>query len=128
MFTALPLYAYSLLRVQYRLATLMDIAALGTFFMGVAVCFTLSTMYAMSRPKLTVCLRKACSFHTCTNHSKDVWIFANQLDYLGIVIVIWGSSVSSDFFGFYCDKKLQLFYWTTVSALLNIALLIAARR
>ena len=46
MFTALPLYAYSLLRVRYQLATPMDIAALGTFFMGVAVCFTLSTMYA----------------------------------------------------------------------------------
>ncbi|KAI4217775.1 MAG: hypothetical protein L6R36_009275 [Xanthoria steineri] len=77
----------------------MDIAALGTFFMGVAVCFTLSTI-----------------IHTCANHSEDVWIFTNQLDYLGIVIVIWGSSVSSDFFGFYCDEKLQLLYWTVATA------------
>ena len=96
----------------------MDIAALGTFFMGVAVCFTLSTMYAIASlaQEFTLSSQEACSFHTCANHSKDVWIFTNQLDYLGIVIVIWGSSVSSDFFGFYCNEKLQLMYWTVVSA------------
>ncbi|KAE9366565.1 adipor-like receptor, partial [Stipitochalara longipes BDJ] len=36
----------------------------------------------------------------------------NQLDHLGIVIVIWGSAIPSDYFGFYCDQNLRIFYWS----------------
>lgn len=41
------------------------------------------------------------------NHSKEVWKLGNELDHLGIVLVIWSSTVSSDYFGFYCDATLQ---------------------
>ena len=54
------------------------------------------------------------SFHTFLNHSEEVHTFGNQLDHLGIVIVIWASAVPSDYFGFYCDRQLQYFYWTMV--------------
>ena len=34
------------------------------------------------------------------NHSKEVWKLGNELDHLGIVLVIWGSMVPIDYFGF----------------------------
>ena len=54
------------------------------------------------------------SFHIFLNHSKEVHTLGNQLDHLGIVIVIWASAIPSDYYGFYCDKQLQYFYWTMV--------------
>lgn len=48
------------------------------------------------------------------NHSKEVWHFGNALDHLGIVLVIWGSMVPIDYFGFYCDSLLQYFYCVMV--------------
>lgn len=38
----------------------------------------------------------------------------NQLDYLGIVALIWGSMVPSVYYGFYCELMLQRTYWTMV--------------
>ena len=50
------------------------------------------------------------------NHSKEVWKFGNELDHLGIVLVIWSSSFCSAYFGFYCDLKLQISYCALVMA------------
>lgn len=74
------------------------------------MCFTFSSMYVRVLQSMTHGSPKMGSFHTFANHSKRVWILTNQLDYLGIVIVIWGSSVASDYFGFYCDRRLQASY------------------
>ena len=41
-------------------------------------------------------------------------MFGNQLDYLGIVILMWGSTIPSIYYGFYCDPGLQKAYWTNV--------------
>ena len=48
------------------------------------------------------------------NHSSGVHKFGNELDHLGIVIVIWASIVPTDYFGFYCDTTLRWGYWTLV--------------
>jgi adiponectin receptor len=50
-----------------------------------------------------------------SNRSETVAAHWNQLDYLGIVILIWGSIVPSVYYGFYCDPNLQKLYWTLVS-------------
>ena len=38
----------------------------------------------------------------------------NQLDYLGIVILMWGSTIPTDYYGFYCEPTLQKVYWMMV--------------
>ncbi|KAH6705252.1 mPR-typeG-protein-coupled receptor [Leptodontidium sp. MPI-SDFR-AT-0119] len=43
--------------------------------------------------------------------------FSLSFDYLGIVILIWGSTIPSVYYGFYCDPKLQNLYWAVVSVL-----------
>ena len=53
-------------------------------------------------------------FHIISNHSAKVAAFGNQLDYLGIVILMWGSTIPTVYYGFYCDKKLQVLYCTMV--------------
>ena len=46
--------------------------------------------------------------------------FGNQLDYLGIVILMWGSTIPSIYYGFYCDSPLQKIYWANVSFLATL--------
>ena len=41
--------------------------------------------------------------------------FGNQLDHLGIVVVMWGSTIPSDYFGFYDEPVLMSSYLTLVS-------------
>lgn len=60
-------------------------------------------------------LADPCSFHTFLNHSRRVWHTCSQLDHLGIVLVIWGSTVTSTYFGFYCDAVLRNRYFLLAS-------------
>ena len=53
-------------------------------------------------------------YHIIGNHSPNVQKFGNQLDYLGIVILMWGSTIPSIYYGFYCDPGLQKAYWANV--------------
>ena len=48
------------------------------------------------------------------NHSQKVQRLGNQLDYLGIVILMWGSAIPSIYYGFCCDPHLQIAYWANV--------------
>lgn len=57
------------------------------------------------------------SYHIISNHSPKVQKFGNQLDYLGIVILMWGSTIPSIYYGFHCDPQLQKIYWGNVSFL-----------
>ena len=73
------------------------------------------------------------SFHIFNNHSQNVHTFGNQLDYvrtpdlssatdslfeqLGIVILMWGSTIPCVYYGFYCTPHLQKTYYTLVSVL-----------
>ena len=54
------------------------------------------------------------SFHIVSNHSANVAAFGNQLDYLGIIVLMWGSTIPTVYYGFYCDQNLQILYCTMV--------------
>ncbi|KAH7083415.1 putative membrane protein [Paraphoma chrysanthemicola] len=100
LFFLLPIPVYYSLQPRYGSATTADIVVFSTFFFGVAICFALSA-----------------TFHVFNNHSESVHIFGNQLDYLGIVILMWGSTIPCVYYGFYCDASLQKTYYTLVSVL-----------
>ncbi|CZT07732.1 related to membrane proteins, contain hemolysin III domain [Rhynchosporium graminicola] len=100
LFTILPFYVYSTVYPRYSNVQLADIVVFSTFFFGVAVCFFLSA-----------------SFHTVANHSETVAALGNQLDYMGVVVLMWGSTIPSVYYGFYCDLELQKLYWSVVSVL-----------
>ena len=102
-FLTAPIYAYRALYLRYPLATPADIFVFSTFFYGVSICFVLSATY-----------------HIISNHSPKVQKFGNQLDYLGIVILMWGSTIPSIYYGFYCDPRLQKIYWANVSILATL--------
>ena len=78
-------------------ADLADLAAIAIFYSGVVVCFTFSTL-----------------FHVCMNHSAEAHRLGNELDHIGIIVVIWASTVPSDYLGFYCSARLQRMYWVLV--------------
>jgi adiponectin receptor len=86
------------LRPRYAQATTSDILAFSCFFLGAALCLGMSATY-----------------HTISNHSPRVNRLGNQLDYVGIVLLISGSFVPSIYYGFWCDSNLQKTYWTMVS-------------
>ncbi|KAM0800315.1 mPR-typeG-protein-coupled receptor [Usnea florida] len=105
-FLTAPICTYRASSTRYPKATKADIFVFSTFFYGVSVCFILSATY-----------------HIISNHSPKVAKFGNQLDYLGIVILIWGSTVPSIYYGFYCDPRLQILYWANVSILATLCII-----
>jgi adiponectin receptor len=68
------------------------------FFCGMIICFLFSA-----------------SFHTIANHSEGTAALGNQLDYLGIILLMWGAIASSVYYCFYCDRHLQIIYWIVLS-------------
>ncbi|KAF7917715.1 uncharacterized protein EAE98_010131 [Botrytis deweyae] len=98
LFATLPFSLYRQIAPRYATATIADIVVFSTFFFGVAICFLLSA-----------------TFHLLANHSKRVNALGNQLDYLGVVILMWGSTIPTVYYGFYCDPAIQETYWTMVS-------------
>jgi predicted membrane channel-forming protein YqfA (hemolysin III family) len=54
------------------------------------------------------------SFHVFENHSPLVAKYCNMLDYLGIVVLMWGAAISTIHLGFQCDQALRVIYSTTV--------------
>ena len=109
LFAALPIYVCVKVR-NHAIVQVGDIIGFAVFFFGATFCFFLSAF-----------------FHIMSNRSEKVAARWNQLDYLGIVILIWGSIVPSVYYGFYCDPNLQKLYWTLVSvqaAVCTIATLI----
>ncbi|KAG4034507.1 hypothetical protein MFRU_003g04670 [Monilinia fructicola] len=100
LFATLPFVLYRQIAPRYATAAIADIVVFSTFFFGVAICFLLSA-----------------AFHLLANHSKKVNTLGNQLDYLGIVMLIWGSTIPTVYYGFYCDPTIQKIYWTLISFL-----------
>ncbi|KAH8585633.1 mPR-like GPCR protein [Bisporella sp. PMI_857] len=97
LFAILPIYVSIRVRNQHSAIQIGDVIGFATFFFGVVLCFSLSA-----------------SFHIMSNHSEKVAAYWNQFDYLGITILIWGSTVPSVYYGFYCDQNLQKLYWAVV--------------
>ena len=91
---------YKVLHPRYARATETDVIVFSCFFVGVTLCLGMSAIY-----------------HTISNHSPRVNKLGNQLDYVGIVLLITGSFVPSIYYGFWCDPTLQIVYWTMVSSL-----------
>ncbi|KAF2466064.1 Hly-III related protein [Lindgomyces ingoldianus] len=100
LFFTLPVPVYYILQPRYSTASTADLIVFSTFFFGVAICFLLSA-----------------TFHIFNNHSERIHIVGNQLDYLGIVILMWGSTIPCIYYGFFCNPSHQLIYYTLVSAL-----------
>ncbi|KAI5788455.1 hemolysin-III related-domain-containing protein [Geopyxis carbonaria] len=65
----------------------------------------------------TACLALSATYHTIQSHSHSVARFGNQLDYLGIIILIWGSFVPSVYYGFLCHPQLRNIYWGMITVL-----------
>lgn len=91
------LWLYSAMKARYTMATGEDVLALSCFFLGALACLGMSAI-----------------FHTISNHSEKVAKFGNQLDYMGIVALIWGSFVSSVYYGFRPHPHLVRWYWSMV--------------
>jgi adiponectin receptor len=95
---------YTILQPRYVQATKTDVFAFSFFFLGAAACLSMSAIY-----------------HTISNHSPRVNKLGNQLDYVGIVLLISGSFVPSIYYGFWCNATLQKLYWAMVSRVWKLA-------
>lgn len=88
---------YGYIQPRFNTATSKDVIMFSCFFIGAAGCLSMSATY-----------------HAILNHSAEVAMFGNQLDYMGIVILIWGSLIPSVYYGFAPDPRLIRLYWTMV--------------
>ncbi|EWC43804.1 hypothetical protein DRE_07313 [Drechslerella stenobrocha 248] len=88
---------YGMLAPRYPTATVADIYAFVSFFVGCTVCLGLSAAY-----------------HTVSNHSHQAARFWNVLDYVGIVGLITGSFLPSVYYGFRCETAIRNRYWTMI--------------
>jgi adiponectin receptor len=100
LFAILSIFVCVEIRNHYAVIQVGDVLVFAAFFLGVVLCFSFSGF-----------------FHILSNHSEEVAAFWNRLDYLGIVILMWGSTVPSIYYGFYCDPNLRRLYWAVVSVL-----------
>jgi len=91
---------YHVLAPRYPSASKEDIFVFGCFFLGA-----------------TACLGMSATYHTISNHSATVARFGNQLDYLGIVFLIWGSFIPSIYYGFHDDVRLIRTYWAMITTI-----------
>jgi len=92
---------YSSLATRYEHANAIDVACFAAFFGGAVVCLGCSAGY-----------------HAVSDWSEEVARKGNQVDYVGIVALIWGSFVPSVWSGFAARWELVLVYWAMVSLFL----------
>lgn len=91
-------FVYSNLAPRYLSATREDVFVFGCFFIGAVGCLGMSATY-----------------HTISNHSHGVAIWGNKLDYLGIVLLIWGSFIPVLYYAFQSEPQLMKTYATMVT-------------
>ncbi|KAI1103500.1 hemolysin-III channel protein-like protein Izh2 [Jackrogersella minutella] len=103
-FMVLPLYVFRTeIPPRYRLAATADILVCSTYFLGVGICFTLSTI-----------------FHTFMCHSEAVYSLGVKLDYQGIILLMWGANVPLIYYSIPCDLNGQVAYWTLNTVLAGL--------
>lgn len=49
------------------------------------------------------------------SHSSRMFHIGIQLDFEGVLLLMWGATVPLIYYGFYCDPKLQKVYWSLLS-------------
>ncbi|KAF2496117.1 mPR-typeG-protein-coupled receptor [Lophium mytilinum] len=57
------------------------------------------------------------SCHIIWNHSPAWARKGYQLDYFGIVLLMWSASIASIYYGFFCDASIRNFYGLLISAM-----------
>jgi adiponectin receptor len=62
-------------------------------------------------------LTRASSFHTVMNHSARLFSLGMQLDFQGIILLMWGANIPLIYYGFICSRTLQIVYWTLTTTL-----------
>ncbi|KJZ80318.1 hypothetical protein HIM_00168 [Hirsutella minnesotensis 3608] len=97
-FAILPIYFYQTTFHLPRNAIAVDMVLITIYSLGVSVCFAFSSV-----------------FHILWNHSHAYAKFCNKLDYVGILVLMWGASIPTIYYGFICDRTLQIVYWATTS-------------
>ncbi|KAK8022967.1 hemolysin-III family protein [Apiospora marii] len=97
-FVSLPYYFYEYVYKHEPHAEVIDLIVVSTYCIGVAVCFAFST-----------------TFHVNWNNSKELTALCNKLDYLGILVLMWGAGIPTIYYGFYCNESLRWLYWTSTS-------------
>ncbi|KAI1505730.1 hemolysin-III channel protein-like protein Izh2 [Biscogniauxia marginata] len=101
LFMILPLYVFgSEVPPRYKVAMAADVLVCSIYFLGVAVCFTLSTL-----------------FHTFMPHSESWYITGIKFDYQGILLLMWGSTIPLIYYSFPCEIGIQVPYWITTTVL-----------
>ncbi|CAO2648151.1 Nn.00g090730.m01.CDS01 [Neocucurbitaria sp. VM-36] len=85
---------------RYETATKEDVLVFSCFFAGAVACLGMSATY-----------------HTIQNHSHEVAVWGNKLDYLGIVFLIWGSFVPVLYYAFGEEPELRRTYWAMITTL-----------
>jgi adiponectin receptor len=99
-FALLPFYFYNATLPKSPYPGTIDLIVVIIYCYGVSICFTLSA-----------------TFHVLCNHSCSLAGYWNKLDYLGILVLMWGAGIPTIYYGFLCNPKLQLIYWSMVSKL-----------
>ncbi|KAH7400521.1 hemolysin-III related-domain-containing protein [Phaeosphaeria sp. MPI-PUGE-AT-0046c] len=94
------IFLYTSLAPRYETATSEDVAVFSCFFAGAIACLGMSATY-----------------HTISNHSHAVATWGNQLDYAGIVGLIWGSFIPVLYYAFQSQPALMKRYWTMITTL-----------
>lgn len=88
---------YRYLHTKYPKATISDYFIFAVFFLTAVICLITSATY-----------------HTLTNHSKNVSKLWLRCDFVGIIIFILGDFVSWINMIFYCEPTLKWVYWSMV--------------
>ncbi|KAF2808503.1 Hly-III related protein [Mytilinidion resinicola] len=100
MFAFFPIHFYHHVYALNEYAKFLDIVLFVLYFFGVSMCFVCSA-----------------SCHIVWNHSPGWAIKGNQLDYFGIVLLMWSASIASIYYGFFCDAIIRNFYWLLTSVM-----------
>jgi adiponectin receptor len=94
------IHLYLTLQPRFHHATADDATVFSCFFGGAVACLGMSA-----------------TFHALSNHSERVAKFGNRLDYIGIILLIWGSFVPSIYYGFAQHPRLVRLYWSMITTI-----------
>lgn len=98
LFFVLPFALYFELSPRYATSSTGDIIVFGLYLFGVATCFVLSV-----------------AFHTLMSHSARGFRFGIQLDFQGIIVLMWSATAPMVYYTFFDESTLQKVYWSLVS-------------